>query len=206
MTSRRGNGEGSIIHEKARGRWRAVYTDGVNENGTLIRKNIYGKTRQEVVERLNTIMYEKSHSKYVKKNGIKLIDIINSLIEQKYKLNLIADRQYKTLNQHKKRIEENKIAYMEIQKITTADIQEFLYTIVNYSQSYIKKLIHLINSAFEDAQKKNIIYTNPVQAVIIPKSTKETKVVRALTLEEQKKLTEYLINTSAYDEPYRLVF
>ncbi len=206
MTSRRGNGEGSIIHEKARGRWRAVYTDGVNENGTLIRKNIYGKTRQEVVERLNTIMYEKSHSKYVKKNGIKLIDIINSLIEQKYKLNLIADRQYKTLNQHKKRIEENKIAYMEIQKITTADIQEFLYTIVNYSQSYIRKLIHLINSAFEDAQKKNIIYTNPVQAVIIPKSTKETKVVRALTLEEQKKLTEYLINTSVYDEPYRLVF
>lgn len=151
-------------------------------------------------------MYEKSHSKYVQKNGIKLIDVINTLIEQKYKLNIIADRQYRTLLQHKKKIEQNKIANIEIQKIQTSDIQEFLYTTVNYSQSYIKKLLCLISSAFEDAQNKNIIYANPMKSVIVPKSKKETKVVRALTMEEQKKLTEYLINTSVYDEPYRLVF
>jgi integrase len=42
--------------------------------------------------------------------------------------------------------------------------------------------------------------------VIIPKSKKEKKVVRALTLGEQKKLTDYLINSSVYDEPYKNIF
>lgn len=136
-------------------------------------------------------MYEKSHSIYVQKNGVKLIDVINSMVEQKYKLNIIADRQFKTLKQHTKRIEENKIANMQIQKINTSDVQEFLFTIVDYSQSYIRKLVSLLNCAFTDAVNKQIIYNNPMNAVIIPKSKKDTKIVRALTFVEQKQLTEY---------------
>lgn len=151
-------------------------------------------------------MYEKSHYIYVQKNGVKLIDIINSMIEQKYKLNIIADRQFKTLKQHTKRIEENKIANMQIQKINTSDVQEFLYTIVDYSQSYIRKLVSLLNCAFTDAVNKQIIYNNPMNAVIIPKSKKDTKIVRALTFVEQKQLTEYLVNTTIYEESYKNVF
>lgn len=204
--AKRGNGEGCITHEVKRNRWRAQYTDGTDENGKPIRRNLYAKTRQEVVERLNNVMYEKAHSMYVRKNGIKLIEVIDSMIEQKYKLNIIQDRQYRTLKAHTKRIKENKIANMSIQKIQTTDIQEFLYTIVEYSQSYIKKLCTMLNSAFTDAIKKRIIYINPMDNVIIPKSKKNTKVVRALTLDEQKKFTNYLINTSVYDEPYRNLF
>lgn len=151
-------------------------------------------------------MYEKSHSMYVQKNGIKLIDVINSMIEQKYKLNIIADRQYKTLKQHTKRIKENKIANMQVQKINSSDIQEFLYTIVNYSQSYIRKLVSLLNCAFTNAVNKQIIYSNPMNSVVVPKSKKDIKIVRALTFEEQKLFTEYLVNTTIYEENYKNVF
>ena len=88
---RRGNGEGCIVHEKNRNRWRGVYSDGIDfETGKIIRRNIYAKTRQEIVERLNIILYEKANSTYIKKNGITLIEVINDLIEQKYKANIIA--------------------------------------------------------------------------------------------------------------------
>lgn len=206
MASRRGNGEGCITHEKSRNRWRGVYCDGIDKNGKTIKRSIYAKTRQEIVDRLNVINYEKAHSMYVSKSPIKLIEIIDLMIEQKYKLNIIADRQYKTLQQHKKRIEENKIANMKIQDITSTDIQNFLYELVEYSQSYIRKLISLLNNAFEDAIKKKVIYVNPMQNVIVPKSKKETKIIRALTFEEQKIFTEYLVNSSVYEENYRNVF
>ena len=204
--ARRGKNEGSISFDKNKQLWRGQYKDGKDENGKVIRRSIYSKSKDEVISRLNTIMYEKSNSTYIKKNGIKLIDIIESMIEQKYKLNIIADRQYKTLSAHIKRIKENKIANMEVQEIEIYDVQEFLYTIVDYSQSYIKKLCAILNSAFKDAIKKRIIQFNPMDSVIIPNSRKETKIVRSLTLNEQKLFTNYLINSTILDEPYKNIF
>ena len=187
--ARRGKNEGSISFDKNKQLWRGQYKDGKDENGKVIRRSIYSKSKDEIISRLNTIMYEKSNSTYIKKNGIKLIHIIESMIEQKYKLNIIADRQYKTLSAHIKRIKENKIANMEVQEIEIYDVQEFLYTIVDYSQSYIKKLCAILNSVFKDAIKKRIIQFNPMDSVIIPNSRKETKIVRSLTLNEQKLFT-----------------
>ena len=42
--------------------------------------------------------------------------------------------------------------------------------------------------------------------VIKPKSIKQTDGIRALELEEQQKLTNYLLAVPIYDEPYRNVF
>lgn len=176
------------------------------KTGKIIKKNIYAKTRAEIVERLNIIFYEKANSTYVKKNGITLIEVIDNMIEQKYKLNIIADRQYRTLKAHSKRIAESNIAKMDAQKITTYDVQNYLFSIVDYSQSYIRKLVSLLNNAFNDLLNKRIISVNPMNLVIIPKSKKETKNVRALTLKEQKAFTDYLINSSIYNEQYKNIF
>lgn len=180
---------------------------GVDHNtGKIIKKNIYAKTRAEIVERLNVIFYEKANSTYVKKNGITLIEVIDNMINQKYKANIIADRQYRTLKAHSKRIAESNIAKMDAQKITTYDVQNYLFSIVDYSQSYIRKLVSLLNNAFNDLLNKRIISINPMNLVIIPKSKKDKKVVRALTLKEQKVFTDYLINSNIYDEPYKNIF
>lgn len=203
---RRGKNEGSISYDKSKKLWRGQYKDGRDENGKIIRKNIYSKDKNEVIRRLNTIMYEKANNTYSQRNGIKLIEVIDSIIEQKYKLNIIQDRQYRTLKAHSNRIKEDKIANMKIQEIEVNDIQEFLYTIVDYSQSYIKKLYTLLNWAFKDCFKKRIIQTNPLDFVTLPKSKKDTKIVRSLTLREQKLFTNYLINSSITDEPYKNIF
>ena len=50
-----GNGEGGIVHDKARGRWRGSATVGYDSDGKQVRKWVTGKTRAVVVERLREL-------------------------------------------------------------------------------------------------------------------------------------------------------
>jgi integrase len=52
---RRGNGEGLIVHDKARNRWRGAVTVGFDEDGRQIRKWVTGKTRAVVAQRLQEL-------------------------------------------------------------------------------------------------------------------------------------------------------
>lgn len=52
--TRRANNEGSIF-QRSDGRWCGALTMGYDENGKIIRKTIYGKSRAEVVKKLSEI-------------------------------------------------------------------------------------------------------------------------------------------------------
>ena len=52
MAKRRGNGEGSI-YRKPDGNWCSVLTVGYDENGKRKRRYLYGRTKGEVLEKLN---------------------------------------------------------------------------------------------------------------------------------------------------------
>lgn len=54
---RRGRGEGSITH-RADGRWHARVDLGFNAEGKRIRKNVYGRTRQEAHNKLQDLIAE----------------------------------------------------------------------------------------------------------------------------------------------------
>lgn len=59
----------------------------------------------------------------------------------------------------------------------------------------VSKDLHIgINQAFNTAMNKGYIMQNPMINVIRPKSDKENKIVRALTVEEQQNFTNWLIN------------
>ena len=62
--SRKANNEGSI-RKRANGTWEGRYTDGVNADGKQIQRSVYGKTRQEVADKLHTIFYQKQQGIYV---------------------------------------------------------------------------------------------------------------------------------------------
>lgn len=53
---------------------------------------------------------------------------------------------------------------------------------------------------------KGYITRNPMTDVIRPKSIKGRKIVRALTIEEQQILTNYLINIPIAEEPYKVAY
>ena len=131
-------------------------------------------------------------------------EIIEKNREEKYEANIIGDVQYARLKSTEKKIKENNIANMPIQDIKSSDIQEFLNSNSNLSESYIRKIYELLNGAFKKAIKKRIILSNPLEDVIKPKSKQETKEIRALTITEQSKLTEYLKSVRIDEEKYKV--
>ncbi len=69
----------------------------------------------------------------------------------------------------------------------------------------IEKAHQQLNQAFKLAMNKGYIMQNPMINVIRPKSDKEDKVVRALEVDEQQKLTDYLKNKSIKQLKYKNV-
>lgn len=203
---RRGNGEGTIFEDKKNKRWIGQYVSGIAEDGKTIRKSVYGKTQKEVVNKLNEIKYQMNNDIYVEKNGIKLVKIMEDIREEKLASNTISGGQYARLKWTINKIKNSKLGEMKIQDVTKDDIQEFLNSIKDLSDSYIKKLYEQFVQAYRRAEIKKYITYNPMYEVIKPKSDKQTKVVEALDINIQKAFTEYLNNTSIESEPYKNIF
>ena len=82
-------------------------------------------------------------------------------------------------------------------------MQEYLNSLKHLSNSMIEKAYQQLNQAFITAINKGYMTQNPMTNVIRPKSNKEDKVVRALTLEEQQQFTNWLINKPLNEFKYR---
>lgn len=200
----RAKGEGTMYKHKTKDMWIGQYYDGTDENGKAIRKTIYAKTKQELVKKLNDVMYKKNNMLYIEKTDITLMEIIEKNREEKFEANIIGEGQYLRLKWTENRIKESKIANIPIQKLKGSDIQEFLNSNKNFSDSYIKKMYELINSACKKAIKKKLILENPMDDVIKPNSNNIAKDIRALTVDEQTKLTDYLKSVRLDEERYKL--
>lgn len=203
---RRGNGEGTIFEDKKNKRWIGQYILGIAEDGKTIRKSVYGKTQKEVVNKLNEVKYQMNNDIYVEKNGIKLVKIMEDIREEKLASNTISGGQYARLKWTINKIKNSKLGEMKIQDVTKNDIQEFLNSIKDLSDSYIKKLYEQFVQAYRRAEIKKYITYNPMYEVIKPKSDKQTKVVEALDINVQKAFTEYLNKVSIENEPYKNIF
>ena len=203
---RRGNGEGTIFEDKKNKRWIGQYISGIAEDGKAIRKSVYGKTQKEVVNKLNEVKYQMNNDIYVEKNGIKLVKIMEDIREEKLASNTISGGQYARLKWTINKIKNSKLGEMKIQDVTKNDIQDFLNSIKDLSDSYIKKLYEQFVQAYRRAEIKKYITYNPMYEVIKPKSDKQTKIVEALDINVQKSFTEYLNKVSIENEPYKNIF
>ena len=69
MPKKRGNNEGSIFKRKD-GKWTATITIGIDEKGNQKKKSLYGKTRQEVAEKLNQAIHSIQQGTFVPTNKV----------------------------------------------------------------------------------------------------------------------------------------
>lgn len=203
---RRGNGEGTIFEDKKNKRWIGQYVSGISADGKPIRKSVYGKTQKEVLNKLNEIKYKINNDIYIEKNGIELVKIMEDIREEKLASNTISGGQYARIKWTINKIRNSKIGDMKIQDITKDDIQEFLNSIKNLSDSYIKKIYEQFVQAYRRAEIKKYITYNPMYEVLKPKSNKQTKVVDALEINVQKLFTQYLNKISIENQPYKNIF
>ena len=200
------NENGAIYYDKEKNRWECWYY--VVNPSTLKkqRKCKRFKTEEESKDFLTTIKYQKEDILYNDNDGLPLNLLIKGNIERKVDLGLIGGNQYDRLTRTLKTIEKWDLATKYIDRFKSDEIQSYLNSLRDYSNSYITKIHELIYNAFAIAQKKGYIIKNPMIDVIKPKSNKDDKEVRAMTIEEQQAFTNYLMSMPISLEPYKNVF
>lgn len=204
--ARRGNGEGTIYYSEKLNKWVGQFTAGRKADGSINRKSVYGNTRKEVANKILEKQNEISKNIFVEKSSTTLLELIDMYIEQLYNSNLIKDVTYNRHLNTRAIIKNLHIANMPIQKITILDINNNLASVADYSNSMIEKIYGLINQAFNLALLNKIIQTNPFTikgAILKPKSSKETKKIEALTVEEQN---AFLNELNKINDTYKDIF
>lgn len=203
--SEKNSGQGTIYFNNQRKKWNAQVNYYDIHTGELKKRTKSFDTKQEAEKYIATMNYQKENPIFIKNNGIPMCELLKSNIKLKLNTNQISPTQYgrvlKTINA----LEKTSFGNKSIEKIKSDEIQEYLNSLTYLSNSMIEKAHQQLNQAFKLAMNKGYIMQNPMINVIRPKSDKEDRVVRALEVEEQQKLTDYLRNKSIKDLKYKNV-
>lgn len=206
MSRPKGNKTGSVFFNKSKGKWFCEYyiIDSNTHKERIKQKTV--QSEEEGKQFLSSLQYQKGNEIFIKNNCIPLSQLMRSNLQRKLDMNLIKERQYSRVLKTIQVIEKSDIANMKIEAVTSDDIQMYLNSLKNYSNSYIKKIMEQFTQSYNLAMNKGYITKNPMVDVIKPKSTKADKEVRAMTIEEQQIFTNYLMNKDIKYEPYKNVF
>lgn len=197
MPKKRGNNEGTISKRK-NGLWCAAITVGYNENGNQKRQFFYGKTRQEVAEKLNQSLSGLSQGTFVEANRIKFADWLDIWLKE-YKrpsVRLTTFESYEYLTRvHIKPV----LGHLCLKDIKPEHIQRLYNDKVNngkidgtggISAKTVKNIHNVIHAALDQAVKNNIVVRNVSEVTTLPKHT--NKEMRVLTIDEQYKFIREL--------------
>ena len=199
-------GIGSVYYNKDRSNWIASYYIKDLESGKNNRVRKSFDTHEEAQRFLRILQYQKNNEIYIKNNSIPLFELMKLIQKRKLDSNQISIIAYNRLESTLKVIDKSYVVHKDINDINSNELQEYFNSLTFYSTSYIRKIIELFSQAFKYAMNKGFLLNNPMFDTIVPKSKREDKIVRALDIEEQKRLTEYLMYADDISEPYRLAY
>lgn len=197
---------GSIYYDKRDKKWRCIYYVYTEDKSSETRKTKTFSTEKEAKDFLTSIQYQKGNDLFIKNNGIPLNQLMRENLQRKLDLNLITERTYARTMETIQCIEKSSIAFKNISDISSKDIQAYLNTLKNYSNSTIKKIKEQFSQAFRYSINNGYITQNPMNNVIRPKSSQKPKTIRALEVEEQQILTNYLMDVPIAVEPFKVAY
>jgi len=191
--AKRGQGEGTIV-KRPDGRWMAQISTGHDPlTGKLKRVTYYGKTRQEVAEKLAKAQHEKNTGAFVEPNKITVGQWLDRwLIDYMKPLRLTTWNSYEALiRQHIKPA----AGGIPLTKLTPGDLQRFYNSKLEkgrldgeggLSARTIRYLNTIIHAALKQAMREGLVYRNVAEAVTLPKQQK--KELKPLTGEQTQKM------------------
>lgn len=189
MATRKTNGEGSIYYSESKKLYEGKVTVGIEPNGKLIRKSVYGKKKSEVVQKMNKLKAEFINNDFTQNDDVTIYEIAKQYINNQFEANQVSAS---TLLRNKNTlaiIDKLDLAHIPIQKVTNSQLSNELLKIKDYSNSIISKIYGMLSTAYNQAVINNIVKTNPFLikgAILRVKSNKDDKKVDALTIDEQK--------------------
>lgn len=189
MATKKSNGEGTIYHQKDKNRWRGALTIGRNEAGKLIRKQFYGKTKREVLDKMTDYKYKHNNNLLPTDDKITIGEYAYLwLFKFKYnQLKPTAFLRYEcTIRLY---IKNSQISNIKLKDLRAIDLQNY-YNILSKKENITPNIIHntnkLLKAMLAQAVKEGYILRNYCNLVNLPKLNKTTK-INYFTREEQEK-------------------
>ncbi|MBQ7965806.1 MAG: site-specific integrase [Ruminococcus sp.] len=186
-------GDGSIYFVEKRNRYAGQIQLLIDDE--RVRKTVYGKTEREVRNKLKELQIQALAGNLHNDKKPKIPTIFQyaeKMMDEQLALNEIRQSSYDRKMETLKMLSD--ISYKQLDEVSEDDLIAFFKTQLDYSQSCINKMYQLLGAVFIKAVNRKIIEDNPLREIKRPKSNKKTIPVRALTVEEQKKLLNVLKN------------
>ena len=185
MAKRKENGAGTFRRKGSNWNYQFSYKEtGSNERKL---KNFTAETKEECLIRAEEFLAELTDGSERIRADITIPDIMKDKYDNDFAKNHTAEQGYMRNLNLLKQFEQYPLSKIPIAMITQEQIELFLQSITNYSDSVIKKLYGLLNSSFRIALDKGIISENPmtIKELRRPKAEKRAREVKGLDLEEQ---------------------
>lgn len=175
-SERREKGTGTVF-QRENGTWSGRINEGIGSNGKPKYKYFSGKTEAEIKRKIRE--YIKSGSKV----DVKKISVGTYVIDwlQTFKKNTIKDTSYDTLEKTVRNYIVPKLGGIQLQQLTSNDIQTCLQEMkdAGYSYSTVKKVHVCLNEVLLHATVKKDIAENPMLLVkMLSKESFESKEIR----------------------------
>ena len=184
-------GFGSVYYVESRNRYAGQIT--LEIDGIKKRKTVYGKTKTEAKNRMRELQIQAlAGNLHLKHSPLTttVYELAEKMIERQLALNEIRDSTYYRKMETLKMLKD--ISNTPLRDVTEDMLVSFFKAKIYYSQSTLNKMHQLLGNVFKKAIKEKIIIKNPLDDIPCPKSRKKQIPVRALTLDEQKRLLTIL--------------
>ena len=201
MARPKGNNYGSVYFNKNKNRWMVDYYIYDREKNKEIKKHKIVKSEKDGKDFLSSLQNQKGNELFIENNGIPLNQLMRMNLKRKFDMNLITETQYSRVEKTIIALEKQDFVKKNIDDITSMEIQDYINSFIDHSNSYLRKIMEQFRQAFNYAQNKGYLTRNPMVDVIKPRSLKKDREVRALTVEEQEKFTNYLMSKTIEEEP-----
>ena len=190
--AKKANGEGSVNRYK--NGWRATITLGRGVDGKLIRKQFYGKTKLEVLKKVDEFKVKNTLGLSTKDDKLTIQEWIKTWLEQ-YKMNdCRPSTMERYLGIYKNYIEDTNLGIIKLKDLKPLTLQNYYNDLVkkkNKTPDTIKVINKVLSGGMKQAQKEQLILNNPCLAVTLPKIQAKNEVM-TFTIDEQKLLLNQL--------------
>lgn len=186
MKRKRGRGEGSIFQRKD-GRWAGFVTLGYTPDGRQRKKWVYGRTRQEVAEKLARLLPKAWTGTVPDPSGLKLGDWLLHWVEERALrkgLRPTTIRNYRVYMGHLE-----PLLGIPLPRLTSLQLRAFFANLAHFSPSHRRHIYQFLRAALRDAVRTDLIPSNPMDAVDPPEGG-AVRPARAWTPEEVARFLE----------------
>lgn len=180
--------KGENIYKRKDNRWEGRYPKGRTKQNKIIYGSVYGKTYQEVKQKLNILKAKnfETHRQLNPYTGT-FSDWLSYWFLTKVK-HEVKPTTYSSYSRMVNKYINPMIGHYPLKKLSVGRVQSFIYSLQaqELSPGTIHNIISLVKNCLSEAKIQGYLLENPCELVNLPKNRK--KEIQILTIEQQRTL------------------